>query len=216
MPQGTKPQPPANSIRVACSGDLAGQPYANVFHCQVPANSFIDAGQLTTWLGFFEESFNTANLLANFSTTLHVTHMEAIFFGGSGFHLRSDRTVVHNGGNAGQALSAAMCVCSSWLSSAYWRGGKPRTYWGGVPLSGVDTNHSLLDTYKNGLRSTFENWLNAVNSITTPQVPETHLGFVHFQSGDVWLSPPSFIRFTGVTVHDRLAVQRRRLGPWVV
>lgn len=190
-------------------------PYVNVFHCFLPANSVSSDAQLTTWLTAFHNALGVADLIGQRSNTLHVTQFEAVLHVGEVLNYRATNTTPLNGGRVSQPLSAAMNAVISWHSSAYWRGGKPRTYLGGMMIENVDTNHSLIDAQKTAIAGQAQTFLNGVSAITTAQVPETQMGFIHWQSKDQWLIPPTFYKFTGASVHDRLGTQRRRLGPWL-
>lgn len=190
-------------------------PYVNVFWCFLPATTINDETQLAAWLDEFHAGTLSSALYTNRGNTLHVTQMEAVLYTSPTVVRRAVKTTSITGTDTQGAEPAGVCMVLSWHSSAYWRGGKPRTYLGGVTARDLDTNHSLTDTEKTAVIGQAQSFRTNINSITTPQVSETQLGFVHWQHHDVWLNPANFIKFTGVTVHDRVGMQRRRFGPWL-
>jgi hypothetical protein len=215
MPPGRRPPTPADIIRVTVTGDIGGQPFALVFHCQTDEPGISTSAGVTDFITAFRTALTSSTLFANFSNTLHVTGLQGVVQLTPDTAVESQITASINGGSATPASTAASAVVLSWLSAAYWRGGKPRTYLPGVTTGMIDTNHSLADANKASILSAATSFLSAVNAITTPAVDSTHLGFVSYASDKEWRSTPVFFPFTGVTIHDRLGSQRRRLGRWL-
>jgi hypothetical protein len=215
VPTGPRPHTPENVVRVAVTGLLGSQPYANIFHAFLPANAISSDAQLLTWLQSFRASLNSSGLYTARHSSLHVTLLDGVMFWNQDLVFRAQETTNIIGTAVTQQEPASAAVCLSWHTSAFWRGGKPRTYIGGITATQLDTNHSLLDSEKTAILGQAQSLITMVNGITTPQVPETHFCFVHYQSKNVWLNPPTTFNITGVSVHDRLASQRRRLGPWL-
>jgi hypothetical protein len=214
MPIGHRPPPPSDVVRVAVSGDLQGMPWANVFWCHTDAVIDTDAGA-KDFADAFRAAVNAANFYQAMHTDLHVTQFRAVIQLDADTAVTGINVVAINGANAGTSLMANECLVLSWLSPAYWRGGKPRTYVPGIRTANVDTNHSLLDSSKTALITTARGLRTQINAITTPAVDQTRLGFVSFQSGGEWRADPLFFEYSDVTIHDRIGTQRRRLGRWL-
>jgi hypothetical protein len=215
MPTGPRPHPPANTVRTVVLGTLGPMPYVNVFHAFLPNNSISSDGQLATWASAWHTAFTNSGILAKCSNTLHVTTIEHVLFISPLIVYRAQGAVSDVGGAALPSLTSGVCFVISWNSSAYWRGGKPRTYLGGVTSASVDTNHSLLDSEKAVVQANANTLRTNINQIVTAQVPETDFVFTSYQSAGQWRNPPVNIEITGAVVHDRVGSQRRRLGPWL-
>jgi len=196
-------------------GNLGGQPYVNIFHAFLPANSISSNAQLATWATAWHSALNSSGLLAHFSDTLHVTLLEHVLFINNVLVYRASGAVTESGTAPGTVLPASAAAVLSWNTGAYYRGGKPRTYMGGVPASSVDTNHSFLDAAKANIQSSANALVTNINAIVTAQVPDTTFCFINWQRKNVWNNPPLTYEITGCVVHDRLGSQRRRLGPWL-
>lgn len=163
----------------------------------------------------FKTALTSSSLYGGCHNSVHVTQLQGVVQLDADTAVQSQITAAIDGGNGGTVHPSNVSMVLSWLSGAYWRGGKPRTYLPGVATSSTDSNHSLLDSFKTSLQSLASAFRSDVNGITTPAVDLTELGMVSFVSGKAWRSTPAFFPFNSVIVHDRLASQRRRLGPWL-
>ena len=214
MPPGTRPPTPPDIVRVSIDGDIAGQPFTNVYHCQTD-NDITSSAGVDDFIDAFLSALSGSSLIGGLSNVTHVTGIQGVVQLDEDSAVEAQSSASITGGNGSPYLPASMCAVLSWLSSAYWRGGKPRTYLGGLSSSSADTNHSLLDSFKTSLQSLAEDFLDGVNAITTPAVDQTKMGFVSYATGKVWRTTPVFFEYSGVRIHDRLGSQRRRLGPWL-
>lgn len=197
------------------SGNVGGMPFANVFHCHTDDPGITTSAGVLDFITAFKNALSGTTLLANFSNTLHVTQFQGIVQLDADHAVESQLTASLDGGSSTTALPANECIVLSWLTSAYWRGGKPRTYLPGLTTSFIDTNHSLADSFKSSVLTQAKAFRTAVNAITTAAVDETRMGFLSYASNKVWRPTPLFIAFDDVTIHDRLGTQRRRLGAWL-
>jgi len=194
---------------------VGGQPFALIFWARMVAGTVTSNADLSAWLTAFRNAMNTSGLLSNLSNTVSVTQFRAVNVVAPGVAFAAVNTTAVNGTGSGATLPANIAVVLSWGSSAHWRGGKPRTYLPGLGSAAADTNHSLLDSSKAAIQAQAAAFLTAVNGISAGGVTQTELGFLHWQTNDTWLSPPAWFAFSGVTIHDRLGSQRRRLGRWL-
>ena len=141
---------------------------------------------------------------------------KATLYTPGGGELVSSSSMTGTGSSGGTAVANdGTCKVASWLSTVYWRGGKPRTYLPGVSTSETTGDHSLTAGEITALKTAAAGFRTAVNALTSGGITGTTLGFVSFRTGNADRVPPLFYAFTGATVHPRLGTQRRRLGHWV-
>lgn len=215
MPSGPRPALPPQVVRVAVTGNIGGQPFANIFHAQTDQPGINTPAGVNDFLTAFNTALEQSGFYSPFSTTLHVTQLEGVVQITADTALKGLITSTISGTGAGTGTPVGTCVVFSWLSEIFWRGGHPRTYVGGVLTTMSDTNHSLVDSVKNTLILNAQGLHTRINQITTPAVDQTKQGLVSYASGGAWRPTALFFPYTGVTVHDRLGSQRRRLGPWL-
>jgi hypothetical protein len=99
----------------------------------------------------------------------------------------------------------------NWAISAYYRGGKPRTYMPGVPQSVVTDGRTLSSAYRSALATDAASFITDVNAITHGGITAVQLGTVSFQVGKNWRTPPIFRPYVGASVRQIMGTQRRRL-----
>jgi hypothetical protein len=187
-----------------------------VFHVKTDDPGITTPAGVTDMLNAFKAAITSSALLTALSSALSVTQYQGVVQLTADTAVESTVTSTQVGGASGATLPASACVVLSWLSPAYWRGGKPRTYLSGIPSADLDTVFSLDNTKKADFVTKANALLTAVNAITTPAVDQTRLGFVSYATGKEWRPTPLFFEYNGCTVHDRIGTQRRRLGHWVV
>lgn len=215
MPAGPRPAPPPDIVRVGVTGTQGGLPWAWVFWCHTDNEIDTHAGA-QDFADAFRSALNASSLVQTIChSSVVVTQIRAVIQIDDDTAVAGENTSTITGTAGGTVLPANECVVGSWQSDAYWRGGKPRTYIPGIPNTYVDTNHSLDNSTKASIVTKLAALRTDVNAITTPAVDLTTMGFVSFASGGNWRTDPLFFGFTGVTVHDRLGTQRRRLGAWL-
>jgi len=120
-----------------------------------------------------------------------------------------------SGGVSGDPLPASVAACISWQSGVYWRGGKPRTYVGGLDYSALGNESQLAGSFVTALLADGTNLIAAFNALTSGNFDSVQFGLVSFVSGGVDRVPPLFFPITGCAVHPRMDTQRRRLGKTV-
>lgn len=206
---------PDNSCRVSISGTMNSQPWANVFYVQLATSSSITQADLDTWTTAFANAYKTAFQARQLAAVSYQLARAVLFTPGGG-ELISLSTMTGAGSNAGSAVADnACCVVGSWLSSVYWRGGKPRTYLPGVPSGDVVNATTLAAGSITNWTTACTGFRTSVNGLTAGTITGTTHGFVSFRSGNVERTPPVFFPSTGARVHARLGTQRRRLGRWL-
>jgi len=207
---------PDNSCRIAISGNFgAGSPnWANVFHAQLTTGSAITQADLDTWTTSFQAAFKTRFAPVQGNIVAYVLAKNVLYTPGGG-ELISNIAMTGTGTEAGTNQdSLTPCKVISWLSTVYWRGGKPRTYLPGVMTVDSADSRSLTATAITNAKTAAQNFRTDINALLPGTITGTTLGFVSFSQGNAPRTPPVFFPFTGATVHPRMGTQRRRYGKW--
>jgi len=206
---------PDNSVRIAISGSQNSVNWANVFHAQLTTSSAITQTDLDTWTTSFQAQYKTSfsgHQVANATYIL----AKAVLYTPGGGQLTSAVAMTGAGVEAGTAVADdSVAKVVSWLSTVYWRGGKPRTYLPGCPTADVLNNVQLTAASVSALATSAGAFRTAINVLAPGTITGTKLGFVSFRTGNADRVPAVFYEYTGARVHPRLGTQRRRLGKWL-
>lgn len=212
------PRPSPGITRVAFSGTFASAKWANVMHVNVPSSGShtqAAADSLANSLHtFFGQAFAP---VSNVNWVLEETNI--VMFTGPTTVLEAVGTGAVTGQDSGSVLSAGTAIVISWKTSAYYRGGHPRTYLCGVTqdrlASATQWSAQTIQDYS-GAAVGFR---GAINGTTLPGGSTVTLGYlqVYPPKGStsvpkVYLDPPIFHPFVSSSVHPRVDSQRRRLG----
>lgn len=205
---------PDGTCRVAISGTINTIPWANIFYFNLTTSASLGQSDFDAWLTAVANAYKTR---AGGRQTNQVSYAlaRAVYFASGGGELISTSTMTGAGTVTGSDnLNNSACAVASWLSSVYWRGGKPRTYFPGIPANNIVSDRNIdptaLTSWKTAIAGLRTDW----NALTQGVITGTTHGFVSFRSGNADRVPPVFYATTGVTLHPRLGTQRRRLGPW--
>jgi hypothetical protein len=206
---------PDNSVRIAISGTQSTQNWANIFRCQLTTSGSISQADLDTWTAAFAAAYKS-NLASQQTSQVTYVLAKAVLYTPGGGALVSTATMTGSGTSGGTNVSdISASICLSWLSTVYWRGGKPRSYMPGVSTAQVTNNYQVTPTTITGYGTAAAAFRTAINALTATSITGTSLGFVSFNSGNAPRGTPLFFAFSGVKIHGRLATQRRRLGRWL-
>jgi hypothetical protein len=203
-------------VRLAIAGlhDTVG--WANVFWAQLTTSSSISQADLDTWTNAAQAAYKTRFAPREVTTVTYATATATLFTPGSSV-LQSTVAMTGAGTLSGpEVADLSACKVVSWLTTVYWRGGKPRTYIPGVVTADTTGANSLTSTEITALTTAGINFRSDINALTAGTITGTSLGFVSFSSGNAPRGTPLFFAFTGAKVHPRLGTQRRRLGKWRV
>lgn len=211
-PTGPRPPLPGlGRVAVTVSGVSVGHlSFTNVFHVMQATPS----SPSTSALGAYATSFSTAYANAFKSLILNQYAIRSVQVGmldGSG--AKGAWTGSVNCTAAAPGLPPQCAVTISWYANTYWRGGKPRTYLGGIPTAALPTPYdSALDpAYAHSVAAAADSFLAAVN-ILPLGTPTATLGMVSYFHNYAFRSPPLFFPFNAAVVHERIDSQRRRSG----
>lgn len=211
MPSGHRPQPPTNACRLAISGIVNNQPWANIFYLNMPTDGTYASADLKSVIDAVMTSWAT-NVKPQHSTSVTTQNAQAVWITGAGTALEYTATVsqVGTNGTAVQDNSASAVV--NWAINQYYRGGHPRTYVPAPPAGNISNGNVLTGAFQTALATAFNSWMTAVNALTATHVTSTTLGTVSFARGNVWRSPPVFYKYQNASVRNYLGTQRRRIG----
>lgn len=206
---------PDNSVRVSVQGTIGSVNWANVFHCQLTSSGSVAQADLDSWTTSFGNAYKTA-FATRQATGLNYGLCKTVLFTPGGGELISSAVMTGAGTSAGTILpDSSSCKVISWFSTVYWRGGKPRTYIGGMVTSDTNGPNLVSAAEITALQAAAATFRTAINALAPASITSTALGFVSFRSGNALRPAPLFFAFTGAKVHPRLGTQRRRLGKWL-
>jgi hypothetical protein len=122
------------------------------------------------------------------------------------------------GSNGGNTLAAAACYLANWTVARRYRGGKPRSYFGGVSAADTSSLFDFSTATQTAWATGLANFLAA--HTTTVGAGVTFSGLVCLSYYDKALNPiPPYTRtapvaypITAGELHLRICTQRRRLG----
>jgi hypothetical protein len=212
MPVGPKPQPLDGWLRLALEHILDGtNESTNIYWLQLDAGEAeafdeTDSASLFTQLGI-AWSTNLAPLL---STSCRLSLTKLVLKRASGEF--ADQFSSSAAGSVDRDVEAAnVCVDVNWNVNAFYRGGHPRTQYGGVPI-GERTNSRLFDeTYIANWVSGAHDFHVALNGITTPNVTSYEHFIPSFQTGGAWRTPPIHRGILSVSGRRTIGTMRKRL-----
>jgi hypothetical protein len=207
---------PDNTLRIAISGNFgAGTPnWANVFAARLTTSGSIAQVDLDSWTTSVQAAYKT-RFAPRQSTAVAYVLAKTVLYTPGGGELISNIAMTGTGSSAGTLVSdLSACEVVSWLTTVYWRGGKPRTYIPGVVTTAVSASRVLTPGEVTALQTAGAGFRTDVNALAPASITGSSLGFNSFFTGNTLRAPPVFFPFTGATVHPRLGSQRRRLGKW--
>jgi len=206
---------PDNSCRIAITGTVRGQNFANVFHAQLTTGSTITQADFDAWTLDVFNQYKT-NFQAVLGTDVTVSSSKAVLYAPGGGELVSTQGVSYAGTGTPSTGAGAQSKVISWSSGVYWRGGKPRTYLPGILTADLTAGtDQLTGAVVTALKTAALAFRTGVNGFVPGTITGTNFGFISFRSHNADRIPPVFYSITGAVVHPRVGSQRRRDGRWV-
>lgn len=199
----------AKVLRGAWQTTVEGQPNLNIFHLKYSgagANQ-TDLDSITSqWAaiiaGFLHPQQHVDTLDVDL-TVIDLTSHTALTS-----HLAQTGAGTHSGG----ASTASIACCVSWHVHRRYRGGHPRTYIGGIPLTGLATERSFATAYVNAVQAAAGGYITNTLSITAGAYGvTTPVSLSYFNGGALRVTPVTD-DIIGSSVNARPDSQRRRLG----
>jgi hypothetical protein len=213
MPEGNRPNPPANVAHWSVLGTVAGTSWANTFWVrngsgiQPSATDFANAvaDMHLKWVQYFIEHVNTDVI---------VTGSDGLYYGTTGADLGFTYQHQDTGSFSGTVLPAQVATGISWAIQAHYKGGHPRTYLPAPAQSALFSSRLFNPSHANAVRGAANSFLTAINATSHGSFNDVHLGTVSFVLRKQWRTPPVFRDFIPgqATVDQRIDTQRRRLG----
>jgi hypothetical protein len=204
-------------VRVVVAGTQGGIASINTFWCKLTTSGSVTQADLDTWTDNFGAKY-VADLLPHTNSRFILSTISSTYFvDGSATNVLQSTRTLSGTGTGTTVLEAGLAAVLSWLTSGYWRGGKPRTYLpgatGNISATAQSQWSSAFLTAMQTAAGTFRTDINGITGGTT--ITGTALGLVSFFSAGSPRVPPLFFAFTGVKIHPRVAHQRRRDGKWL-
>jgi hypothetical protein len=206
---------PDGTVRIAIGGLNKDEPFTNVVWCNLVGGTTAPQADLDQYLSVFASAW-VDNLAPGASSEVIFNIAQATLFQPNESALHAAVAFSSPGAQTGpQIKNLSTCAVMSWLSTVYWRGGKPRTYLPGVMQASTLDDKTLTPTAAAAYQTAGAALHTALNALTAGSITQSRHGFVSFQSGGVDRNPSKFFEITGCKVHPRLGTQRGRLGPWL-
>lgn len=117
------------------------------------------------------------------------------------------------GGVSGVVYPPNVALAITWKAGITWRGGRPRSYLGGIPqsYSATQGQPQITSTAATAVNAGAGGFLSAFNAHTYSGVGIA-LGVPSYFTKGAFRPVPLFFPFLSTFVHERLDSQRRRLG----
>lgn len=202
------PRPPAGIVRVAVSGHHDTSQWTNVFWCQVTNYDLADGADVSDMAHQIYDAF-LARLLDWTSNSNHLNTVQCVLYQTSG-EIMGSWSADDVGGASGSYQVGAVSIILSWGTTAFWRGGKPRTYLSGIPDSAIATATTFSSGYVAAVQTAAALFLSDVDAITTTNIDTVTLGFLSRLSGGAPRTPGVFFPYMTVFVRTNPGSIRRR------
>jgi hypothetical protein len=209
---------PAGSVRVSVTGSHGGQNIVNVFWTRLTISGVVTQADLDTYTTNFGAAYKT-NFQPQLPSGFTFGTVKSVYFvDGSALNVLESTQAMTGVGTGTASADRGLAGVISWLSAAYWRGGKPRTYLeAGTGSIDPANPSSWTSTYITALGAAAAAFRTAVNGLTGgTTITGSALGFVSFFSNNALRSPAVFFAISGTKIHPRIGHQRRRDGRWRV
>ena len=195
-------------VHVAINGHHDTSQWTNVFWALTTgydSATGTDVSDLATDIfGVFQ-----TNLLPWTSNSNHLTSVQCVLYQTSG-ELMGSSTADHVGGASGSYQVGAVSLVLSWGTTAFWRGGKPRTYLSGIPDSAVDTATTYTSSYVSSVAGAAADFLSDFNGLAPGALDTVTLGLLSRVSGGVARTPAVFFPYFTVFARSNPGSIRRR------
>lgn len=195
-------------MRLTLSGTSDGvSKWANVFHLYVPGSTASDLTEMTELVqdtgDSFESSLFYAGQIADFGCDL--LHLEAS--DGTNIFSYDYSPAALVGTDTGDHVTGGICAVVSWQGAWHYRGGKPRTYVGGLSSTWMNTPVLLDSGHCADLQSAAVGLITQIGAQSGSYGSAVVLGVL---LGNTASSAGTFAPFSGARVTQQVGSQRRR------
>lgn len=207
----TPPRPGPGIARVAYSGAYNGTVWAHVQHVRVNPQSNLTQTIADELAIGMHNAFGGA-WAPHLSLQWSLQETNIVLFTDVGTVLEAVTSSVTSGQDSGVTMSGGTALVVSWKTSAYYRGGHPRTYLTGIVQDRLANSKSWTAQTITDFDAGALAYRNAINQIGLAGSHSVTFGLLRTKSQGVDLEPPLFYPIIGHAVHGRVDSQRRRLG----
>ena len=197
--------PPADVGRLTISGTFESSHWANVFHLYLPGNT-LDPDSISTLLEAINDGMTTSLFYAAQANDFAAELMKLDLSDGSTI-TSGEIPCTLAGTDSSAHVFGASAVVISWLGSWHYRGGKPRTYVGGLTEGWLNEPTVLDSGHVASLQAAAVDTLEGIDGLSTANAPSVSLGVL---LGNNATSAGTFAPFTGARVNNYVGSQRRR------
>ena len=185
----------------------------NRFHIQLVSDGPYTAAQLNGWAEEVHKDWAGA-VMPGLSQDLILTQTRSrdlsVLNGGDGLYVPSDPTL---GGITEDSLPANVACVGSWKEFKSYRGGHPRTYVAGIPVTVQNDPQHVTSTFAGDLQTGLTGFMTNVNDQGSGDgTPAGVLSVIHYRLNDVAQDPALVELILGVSVSPQIRSQRRRLA----
>jgi hypothetical protein len=153
-------------------------------------------------------------ILQELSQLVRVQEVSALYYEAGGAQMQGAVASTYQGHKAEGSFPANVAVCVGWRVQQHYKGGHPRTYLVGPPLSAQASSRTFDPAYVADVAIRANEFNLSVNSLTAGAWSGGKLGIVSFVFRKQWRDPPVFRDFVTGSAHvdSRIDSMRRRLG----
>jgi hypothetical protein len=211
------PVPPDGTLQVTHFGELEGFPWRVIQHVLTSPGDEPDPTDLNTVCEGIRSA--ATNMLTNDqSSNLVYEGVLGTLWAAGGTEYSGSALNPVIGGEPSSPSTLAASIVVSWRTHTTWRGGKPRSYFPGVPESRVADGRQLDSGIVAAIQGRVDSFLAAIPDITTDTVScESLVCLRRFADGGSTttpptpLDPPELVVITAAVVRSVLGTQRRRM-----
>lgn len=205
--------PVAQSLELVIRGVFGGaadSKWANIFHLFAAGMDTQSSTQLSDLLDDTVNSFATSGFYLAQATNFGSSEIQLT--GSDGTTQASVVAAVSTlvGTDTGDDVFGSPAAVVSWKGAWHYRGGKPRTYVGGLTENWIDTATALNGAHCASLQTAAQDLITAVSAQSGSYGSAVSLGVV---LGNNATSAGTFAPFTGAGVSNQVGSQRRRNRP---
>lgn len=205
-----RPRPPDNTARLVFTGQQSSMNWAIILWLNI-TSSQPSGADLSSLLTTISNSW-LSTMAPLYVATCSLTSIQAVWILPGGSEIVISNTTARVGTHAGTQLpNLATCSVANWRVDKYYRGGKPRSYLPGVPITSSTDFVHLTTAAITETQAGWAGLMGAINSATTGEISKVELGTVSFVEKKQWRDTPVFWKYNGVTIRSVLGTQRRRL-----
>jgi hypothetical protein len=178
-----------NVVRCACHQTYGAARIINIYHVQWNGSpgDFLTTADVNAICGTVGTAHKTRFMpLLTTNMTLDSTTGQDL----SGATSPSGSSGVNGaGGVTGASSTASIALCLSWKINRHYRGGHPRTYFGGVPTANLAGNQTFANTFTAAMAAAGTVFLTDIAALTI-RGGNCQLVTVHRKHAGLVLKPP--------------------------